>query len=94
MEEGGEECSSEGEKVEEAMCSAGQCARPTSSEVNWVQCDTCQLWYHLVCVGLTNESVQTIAAYFCYPCKQKKKAALSVTMPTVATTTTTNRTET
>ena len=77
-----EDESSDDEKMEDAVCSAGQCIRPTCSEVNWVQCDTCQLWYHLVCVGLTSESVQYIEAYYCFPCKQKraKQPATSVSL--------------
>lgn len=74
-----EDESSDEEKMEDSICSADQCIRPTSTEVNWVQCDTCQLWYHLVCVGLTSESVQYIEAYYCFPCKQKraKQSAMS-----------------
>ncbi len=72
------------DKMEDAVCSAGQCSRPTSTAVEWVQCDTCQLWYHLACVGLTSESVQFIEAYYCFPCKQKRAARQgsgSVTVP-------------
>ncbi|KAL8614742.1 hypothetical protein ACOMHN_055300 [Nucella lapillus] len=37
-------------------CSAVKCLRPTGNAVNWVQCDSCELWFHLLCVGLgTNE---------------------------------------
>lgn len=72
MDEEEDEVVSEEEKTEDSVCSAGQCIKPTSSEVNWVQCDTCQLWYHLVCVGLTSESVQYIETYHCFPCKQKR----------------------
>ena len=56
---------------EDAICSAPQCIRPMASQISWVQCDLCQLWFHLLCVGLTPESVEKIDIYNCCVCKQK-----------------------
>ncbi|ESN91986.1 hypothetical protein HELRODRAFT_194466 [Helobdella robusta] len=33
-------------------CSFTGCLKPTGDKVNWVQCDLCEQWYHLECVGL------------------------------------------
>merc|ERR1712130_661198 len=35
-------------------CSASnpKCKKPTGKQVHWVQCDKCELWYHLFCIGL------------------------------------------
>ena len=61
-----------GQPMEEDIeCSAPQCIRPMANAINWVQCDLCQNWLHLVCVGLTNESVEKIESYSCFTCKQK-----------------------
>lgn len=66
-----EEDDEQEERMEDTVCSASQCIRPMSSELSWVQCDQCQLWYHLLCVGLTIESVEEIDVYHCFSCKQK-----------------------
>ena len=54
---------------DDAVCSATQCIRPMANEISWVQCDQCQQWFHLLCVGLTTESVQKIDSYSCFPCR-------------------------
>ena len=56
---------------EDTDCSAPQCIRPMASQISWVQCDLCQQWFHLLCVGLTAESVEKIDIYNCCVCKQK-----------------------
>ncbi|CAE1156303.1 KDM5 [Acanthosepion pharaonis] len=38
-------------------CSAVKCLKPTGDEVNWVQCDRCELWFHLLCVGVGEDEV-------------------------------------
>lgn len=37
-------------------------------EVNWVQCDGCELWFHLLCVGLGKEQVTEEEDYVCHTC--------------------------
>lgn len=56
---------------DDATCSAAQCIRPMANEISWVQCDLCQLWFHLLCVGLTTESVRKIDSYNCFSCTQR-----------------------
>lgn len=38
-------------------------------EVNWVQCDRCEEWYHLLCVGLGTDEVTEDEEYECFKCK-------------------------
>jgi PHD-finger len=38
-------------------------------EVDWVQCDACQKWFHLVCVGLTKMDVSDDKDYICRTCR-------------------------
>jgi histone demethylase JARID1 len=56
---------------EDAICSSPHCIRPMANQISWVQCDVCQQWFHLLCVGLTTESVEKIDIYNCSICKQK-----------------------
>lgn len=50
-------------------CSAIKCLKPTGEEVNWVQCDRCEEWYHLLCVGLGDDEVTEDEEYECFKCK-------------------------
>lgn len=41
----------------------------SGEEVNWVQCDRCEEWYHLLCVGLGTDEVTEDEEYECFKCK-------------------------
>jgi hypothetical protein len=41
----------------------------TGREVDWVQCDDCQLWFHLICVGLSKTDVSDDKDYICRTCE-------------------------
>ena len=83
-----EQISPEEDEIEDGECSATQCIRPMANEISWVQCDACQNWFHLVCVGLTKESVDKIESYNCFQCKQRaaldKKPNPLVAPPVIA----------
>ena len=36
------------------VCKMCKCVEPESGEddVAWIECDTCECWYHVVCVGI------------------------------------------
>lgn len=72
----GSACSSDGlgcsEKIveeEEGECSAPKCLQPVAEQISWVQCDVCQQWFHLVCLGLSKEYVERIDTYSCVSCR-------------------------
>jgi len=44
-------------------CAAGRCVT-LGANVGWVQCETCQLWFHYLCV-VTQDELDQIAAYAC-----------------------------
>ena len=57
------------EEEEEEACLAQPCKRPSSDEVDWVQCDNCEQWYHNLCVGITAEKATELDSYVCPYCK-------------------------
>ncbi|XP_006815984.1 LOW QUALITY PROTEIN: lysine-specific demethylase 5A [Saccoglossus kowalevskii] len=57
---------------EDESCSAKVCKQPTGDDINWVQCDGgCELWFHLVCIGLSEEQAQK-DDYICKTCTRRK----------------------
>lgn len=38
--------------------------------MNWVQCDRCELWFHLLCVGLAADEVSENEDYVCFQCQK------------------------
>ncbi|XP_028412341.1 uncharacterized protein LOC114535158 [Dendronephthya gigantea] len=44
-----------GKKDEEELCEALACQCPTSEDIGWAQCGTCEKWYHLHCIGVLTE---------------------------------------
>lgn len=41
-------------------------------QVHWVQCDGCELWFHLYCIGLKPEQVSEDQDFICKTCKPNK----------------------
>jgi len=55
-------------------CSASpKCKKPTGKQVHWVQCDKCELWYHLFCIGLKPHDIKEDEDFNCNLCKVVKK---------------------
>uniref|UniRef100_A0A1I8HTA7 PHD-type domain-containing protein n=1 Tax=Macrostomum lignano TaxID=282301 RepID=A0A1I8HTA7_9PLAT len=54
-------------------CAAVKCHQPTGTQVNWVECDQCQQWFHWICVGV--RSVDELAdSYLCPTCLQQSNS--------------------
>lgn len=49
-------------------------------EVHWVQCDQCELWFHLLCIGLGKEEVSEEVDYICYTCSHKSSPCSADTL--------------
>ncbi|XP_030827948.1 lysine-specific demethylase 5A isoform X2 [Strongylocentrotus purpuratus] len=43
------------EDEDDEVCSAKKCLRPLGDDINWVQCDCCEKWYHLLCIGMKQQ---------------------------------------
>ncbi|XP_046372172.2 lysine-specific demethylase 5A-like isoform X4 [Haliotis rufescens] len=64
------------EEENDEDCSAVKCLKPVGEEVNWVQCDSCEKWFHLLCVGLGKEEVSEDEEYVCFQCVQIKNGVI------------------
>ncbi|XP_071532238.1 lysine-specific demethylase 5A isoform X2 [Panulirus ornatus] len=59
--------------VDEA-CAASKCQHPAGQNVDWVQCDGCEGWFHYICVGLKAGDVHEDEEYMCLRCTTKQPA--------------------
>ncbi|XP_027231088.1 lysine-specific demethylase 5A isoform X2 [Penaeus vannamei] len=55
-------------------CAAEKCQHPTGQNVDWVQCDGCEGWFHYICVGLKAGDVLEDEDYMCLACTTKLPA--------------------
>lgn len=64
------------------------CQQPYNVDTAMISCDSCEEWYHLKCMGLTQSATRTIKKYMCPLCdalrgnKVPLEAALSKTRRT------------
>eukprot|EP00794_Sanderia_malayensis_P015417 gene15417-16990_t len=48
------------------VCASSHCKHPKNSTNTWVQCEDCDKWFHIKCVGLTAENAKNSSTlYFC-----------------------------
>lgn len=59
---------------EESECVATKCLKPTGELVEWVQCDYCKNWLHMVCIGVTKIEIDNQTEFMCTLCKNVEKA--------------------
>ncbi|XP_076845699.1 lysine-specific demethylase 5B-B isoform X2 [Brachyhypopomus gauderio] len=52
------------------LCPAASCLQPAGDEVFWVQCDCCNQWFHMVCVGVSAEMAAE-QDYMCVTCSMR-----------------------
>lgn len=53
-------------------CAASKCQHPGGQNVDWVQCDGCEGWFHYICVGLKAGDVHEDEEYMCLKCTTKQ----------------------
>ncbi|XP_062855118.1 lysine-specific demethylase 5B-B [Trichomycterus rosablanca] len=49
------------------LCPAESCLQPAGDEVFWVQCDCCNQWFHMICVGVSAKMAAE-EDYMCSKC--------------------------
>ena len=47
-------------------------------QIDWAQCDRCERWYHLVCVGLKKKDVGPKSTFNCSACQKEKVSRILV----------------
>ncbi|RXG69427.1 Lysine-specific demethylase 5A [Armadillidium vulgare] len=62
--------SSESEEEIDEQCAAEECIKPYGSNVQWVQCDGCDLWFHYACVGISQKDITEDEDYLCLTCRR------------------------
>ncbi|KAJ8017609.1 Lysine-specific demethylase lid [Holothuria leucospilota] len=50
------------------VCFHPDCKGDPSKTVNWIQCDGCDKWFHLICLGFSLKEVNYLDEYFCINC--------------------------
>ncbi|XKL68471.1 hypothetical protein PGB90_003962 [Kerria lacca] len=58
-----------GGEEEETECDAKQCVKPSGEHVDWVQCDYCKNWLHMICIGVTKREVDNQTEFMCSLCR-------------------------
>lgn len=58
---------SEDSEEDMTLCPAESCLQPEGEEVDWVQCDRCNRWFHMICVGVSAE-LAAEEDYMCVSC--------------------------
>ncbi|KAJ8045686.1 hypothetical protein HOLleu_08736 [Holothuria leucospilota] len=51
------------------VCFHKDCKGDPSNVVNWVQCDSCDKWYHCRCLKITKEEADDLDPYVCVKCE-------------------------
>ena len=66
-----------GEKEE--TCAADPCLLPDEEVLDWIQCDSCDLWYHQGCVSIKKEEADIVETYSCPSCRKKRTSVTQKT---------------
>lgn len=57
------------QEEEEMECDAKNCLKPSGEHVDWVQCDYCKNWLHMMCIGVKKGEVDDETEFMCNLCK-------------------------
>ena len=57
---------------EQNECYAEGCKGDDVDLVDWVQCDSCEKWFHFKCVSLTTSQAEAMQEYYCKACSPQQ----------------------
>ena len=57
-------------KRQETTCNAMDCTRPTDDRIQWVQCDNCTGWFHMLCMRI-NKAPD--GPFYCHNCHSRRR---------------------
>ncbi|XP_065892445.1 uncharacterized protein [Dysidea avara] len=52
------------------MCGAGEQSISHPQYVDWVRCDKCKQWSHIICTNLKPEEAKNVKTFSCHECSQ------------------------
>ena len=64
--------STEEENLCDETCNADTCLDPIGQYIQWVQCNFCEKWYHIVCIDRTKDEINSEDEYICTKCNSLK----------------------
>ena len=50
-------------------CALNPCKDPHGMNIKWVLCEGCDLWYHLICLGINDVDIHPEREFYCPSCK-------------------------
>ena len=55
-------------------CAANPCLRPPDLQIDWIQCNNCELWFHMDCIGVDPELVKINEDFICKNCTSTRSS--------------------
>ena len=55
-------------------CGADTCKKPNVAVLTWIQCDRCEFWFHLACIGLPRDKDYKNEYFACNKCWDLRNA--------------------
>ena len=46
------------------------CQLPLNPDLQYIECDKCNVWYHMDCVGIDPKEAESIETFICPKCKK------------------------
>lgn len=57
------------------------CVFVSGLEVSWVQCDRCEEWFHMICIGVAEDEISENEDYICFQCKNPQVSRTAALQP-------------
>jgi hypothetical protein len=54
------------------------CKSPLNPDYMYIQCEECEKWFHIQCVGLSSNEVETVEKWYCNDCEALCQSGLLI----------------